>query len=193
MRSSLTSAEAAGLPLVSVLVPLYNHAPFIWRCLDSVLDDGYPHIELLVLDDGSTDDSLLVARQWADANAGKLAAFALSQQENQGISRTRNRLVRAARGAFIVNLASDDFLLPGGIAARLDFLHAHPGYLAVFGDALLVDANGRQLAQSCLRRLGHANPRALQRPDLLVDELILRWSLPGSIPALASAVTTNPS
>ena len=170
-------------PLVSVLVPSYNHARFIESTLDSVLEDGYARIELLVLDDGSHDGSAQLAQEWGRRNAGRLEAFKVWSQANSGLCATLNRLIQASRGEILVLLASDDRLVPGAIAHWLEAFEKNPGCLAVFGEANVIDDDGRMLHERCLGAHKPTDRVALADPTLRSWEIILRWPLCGSITA----------
>ncbi|MDP9227315.1 MAG: glycosyltransferase family 2 protein, partial [Actinomycetota bacterium] len=93
-------------PLVSVVIPAYNHARYIASTLDSVVREGYPNLEILVLDDGSTDQTFAAATAWAERN--QRIPIQVTQQENAGLTKTLNRLLEAANGDFVAYLASDD-------------------------------------------------------------------------------------
>lgn len=172
--------------LVSVLVPVYNQEKFITDCLDSVLAQDYPNIELVVLDDGSTDRSVAIATKWIDQNGNRLASAQIHQQENRGVSRAFNRLVALSKGDFVAPLAADDYLLQGGIRRRVEALEQHDAWLAVFGDCKVVDEESQVLSESGIAGLigpsRGSRKRALLHPKLIGLELILRWSIPG--PAL---------
>lgn len=105
-------------PWLSVLVPMYNVQPYLRECVGSVMRQWQPGIELLLLDDGSTDGTLALAealcKRWPDR------LRLLQQPANAGISEARNRLLQTAQGEFIWFLDSDDKLLPGALAG----LHA---------------------------------------------------------------------
>lgn len=168
-------------PLVSIIVPLYNHARYVEATLESFRSEGYPNLEIVILDDGSTDASFEIARRWLDAHPGAFQHVVLERQENQGITKTLNRLVGLSRGEFITMVASDDLLLPGGIQARLEVLGSRPDWLAVFGDARVIDGQGQTTAPSALEYIRGSNRRALERDDLRALELILRWAVPGPV------------
>jgi glycosyltransferase involved in cell wall biosynthesis len=174
-------------PLVSVLIPLFNHEQFIGECLESVLESGYPRIEVIVLDDGSSDASYEMASQWRRSHPDAFESFHLSRQNHSGHPSTLNRLVCRASGRYVAPLASDDLLLPGGLETRIESLNAHTEWLAVFGDCIVVDAHGRIVAKSGLEyspnrnRLLRANKAALSLASLINWELILRWSIPGPV------------
>lgn len=127
-------------PLVSVLVPTYNHARFIGSCIESVLAQSYPDWEMIVVDDGSTDATLEVAGRYGDERIRVLAA------PHRGIWRlheTYNTGLRAARGAFIGILEGDDLWLPRHLEAQVPLLDN--GVVLAFGRLLLATEDGRTM------------------------------------------------
>ena len=107
-------------PLVSILVPCCNAAPWLAATLESALAQTWPQCEILVVDDGSRDDSLALARRF---EARGVRVFA---QPNAGASAARNRALREAHGDFFQFLDADDLLAPGKIAAQLALLAGRP-------------------------------------------------------------------
>lgn len=170
-----------GQPLISVLIPLYNHATYINECLDSILQQGPERIELILIDDGSTDDGLVIAQRWKELHGSSFARIEFNRQQNAGITRTFDRLIRSSTGDVIMIVASDDVLLPDSIASRLALLQ-QPGVMAVFGDALPVDGAGKAIGTSAIGELGNPSSRAaLADPRTLPWELIFRWNIYGSV------------
>ncbi|MDO4331701.1 MAG: glycosyltransferase family 2 protein [Eubacteriales bacterium] len=94
--------------LVSIIVPVYNAEKYLNRCVDSILSQDYPHFELLLMNDGSTDSSGGIC----DAYAQKDARVRVVHKENTGVSDTRNRALDLARGEYIQFLDSDDWIVP---------------------------------------------------------------------------------
>src|SRR5215469_6859032 len=88
-------------PLISVVIVNYNYGRFLGDCVDSVLAQTYPNVEVIVVDDGSTDDSLMVLESYQDR-------IIIIRQNNQGVSRARNTGIRTSKGAWIAFLDSDD-------------------------------------------------------------------------------------
>ncbi|MCY1271262.1 poly-beta-1,6 N-acetyl-D-glucosamine synthase [compost metagenome] len=175
------NAQTTAMPLVSVLMPVFNHARFLEQGLQSVLDDGWPNIELVAIDDGSSDNSFEVMQAWLRDHGHRFARAVVSRQENAGIVRTLNRLVQAATGEYVILLASDDQLLPGGIESRLRHLQAHPDSLAVFGDSIGIGDDGDLKCNSVIRDRFGGNTESLGDPQRLALELILNWSVPGPV------------
>jgi glycosyltransferase involved in cell wall biosynthesis len=107
------------LPRVSVIIITYNHARLLPIAIDSVLTQTYPAIELIVVDDGSTDDTPTVMQQYA----GRVNYI---RQENRGVVAARNVGICAATGEFINFLDSDDFFLPAKIDRQMRVFKARP-------------------------------------------------------------------
>ena len=97
------------LPLISVIIPAYNARQTLERACDSVLNQAYSNLELIVIDDGSKDDTGLIL----DALAEKTKAIHAIHQENGGVCRARNTGIAAAKGEYIFFLDADDELVPG--------------------------------------------------------------------------------
>ena len=110
---------AARNPILSVLIPTYNYADFIEAAIQSVLDQAAQGVEILVVDDGSTDDTEAVLQP---LSTGRIRYL---KQANAGPSAARNFGMREARGDYFMFLDADDALLPGCISTTLDFLRRH--------------------------------------------------------------------
>ena len=164
-------------PLVSIIIPAFNHAPFVGQCLDSVVADDYPNKEIFVIDDGSSDGTLDVIESWADGHERAIRISVVSRP-NRGATRTLNELLSMARGELVLPIASDDYLLPGGVRALVAALAADPTCQAVFGDCVVVDKVGQMIFPSSLFAYRHTNRDWLVRR--LADELITNWTLAGS-------------
>jgi alpha-1,3-rhamnosyltransferase len=124
-------------PLVSVIIASYNHGPYIEASIESVLAQTYPHIELLVVDDGSSDDSVQRIRRLQAVHG-----FDFQVQANQGLSRTLNAAIGRARGSLIAPFGSDDVMLPGRIAAQVAYLAGKPEVGICAGGIQEIDAHG---------------------------------------------------
>jgi glycosyltransferase involved in cell wall biosynthesis len=108
-------------PLVSVIIPTYNRAAYLQKALQSVKEQTYQCLEIIVIDDGSTDDTGKMLENYG----GQLSYF---YQENRGISGARNAGIKRARGEFIAFLDSDDYWLPDKTAQQLALFKQHPEY-----------------------------------------------------------------
>lgn len=95
-------------PLISVIIPAYNVAPFLPRCLDSLLSQTWQHFELIVVDDGSTDDTAAIV----DAYAARDPRVHVLHQQNGGVSSARNAGLAASHGELIGFADGDDWVKP---------------------------------------------------------------------------------
>lgn len=181
-----------GAPLVSVLVPLYNHEQFVGQTLQSVAAQSYPHIELLVLDDGSTDGSYERAERFVNESGARFERVCLWRQPNAGVTRTLNRLFDAARGDIAMPIGSDDLLLPDGVLDRVRALDAAPGAVALFTDCIVIDDEGRQVYGSGIRDLYGGNPAALAAGRGLALSLMAHWCVPGGVLSLRREAFADP-
>jgi glycosyltransferase involved in cell wall biosynthesis len=127
-------------PLVTVVTPSYNQAPFLAETLDSVLAQDYPAVELIVVDDGSTDDSVAIIERYAD----RLAWW--TQQPNAGQVAALNKGFARAGGTYLTWINSDDTLLPGALARLVAALEADPELALVYGDSLFIDGDSQEVA-----------------------------------------------
>jgi glycosyltransferase involved in cell wall biosynthesis len=112
---------------VSVVVKAYNHAAYIRQTIQSVLDQSFRDFELLITDDGSTDDTVAIAEGFTDPRI-HLQALA----ENMGISAAMNATISIASGEYVAILNSDDWALPHRLERQVAFLDEHPDIAAVF-------------------------------------------------------------
>jgi glycosyltransferase involved in cell wall biosynthesis len=133
------SATRARDPLVSVIVPCYNGAAFLEQALRSALAQSYPKVEVVVVDDGSTDSSAEIARRFP---------VRYIRQENRGLCEARNRGIRESKGSYLVFLDADDRLQPQAIATGLGALTLRPDCAMAVGDHVFIAANGSYLANS---------------------------------------------
>lgn len=175
--------HAAARPLVSVLIPAYNHERFVQHCLDSVLEDPYPAKEIVIIDDGSTDRTGEKIAEWIKAQ-GHLLRVEYVQRENRGISAAWNELAARARGEFLRLCASDDYLLPGGLEAQVRYLQTHPSKRVVVGDSIVVDQYANKLHDSGMRDLHHADKRLYSSDEGIRRAVISQWAIGGPVALL---------
>lgn len=165
-------------PQVSVCIGVYNQARFITACLDSVLQDGYPNLQICLINDGSTDESATLIRDWMRQHPEVDVRY--EDQRHLGLTATYNRLIRLAQGTHIAWLDGDDVLTQGGIQARLTYLETHRNKAAVFGDSCVIDIRGNVIHETAYHSLRWASRRLFTTDEGLKKQLLLRWSMPGS-------------
>ncbi|MGQ0603596.1 MAG: glycosyltransferase family 2 protein, partial [Anaerolineales bacterium] len=126
---------ALPLPRLSIITPSFNQAQFLEATLRSVLDQHYPNLEYLVIDGGSTDDSVAIIQRYAD----RLAYWV--SEKDRGQSDAINKGLARATGEIVAWLNSDDTYLPGALAAQAGYLCAHTDVEVVYGDCVYTDAD----------------------------------------------------
>jgi len=130
------------LPLVSIVTPAYNQGSFLRATMESVLAQDYPALEYIVIDDGSSDDSLAVAQAVAAEHPGRVTVLS---QPNAGQAATLNRGWSVCRGDILGYLSSDDCLLPGAVAAVVAALQSRPEVSVAYCDFWLIGSTGERL------------------------------------------------
>jgi glycosyltransferase involved in cell wall biosynthesis len=135
--------------LVSVIIPTYNRARLVGLAVESVLAQDYPEIEIVVIDDGSTDDTL---KTIAKAYGSHPKVRCLSKT-NGGVSSARNMGIRECRGEFVAFLDADDAWLPGKLSLQLESLRRFPLAGMVWTDMAAVDGGGRLVHERYLRKM----------------------------------------
>lgn len=120
------------LPLVSIVIPSYNHGGYLKAAIDSVLAQDYPNIELIVIDDGSTDASPAILASYA-------SRFHWEIQANQGQVATLNRAWLMSRGDILGYLSADDLLLPAAVSRAVRCLEQNPDAVLAYCDFNLID------------------------------------------------------
>lgn len=135
-------------PLVSIIIPAYNHESFIEGAVRSALAQNYPNLELLVLDDGSTDNTYARLQQLRPACEKRFARVVFATQSNAGTAVTMSRLVAQCRGKYISACASDDEYLPACISTQVAVLEAHPGAVQTLPDNYFIAPDGTRLERA---------------------------------------------
>lgn len=137
---------------VSVIVPSYNHARYVTATIDSILHQTYKDIELIVVDDGSKDDSPRILQALAEKYGFRLVCKA-----NEGVCKTLNLGVSSAAGELICFLASDDTMPPSRIAEQVELMEKMPDVDVIGGANAIMDDDGKILGRKNPRYLGYLN------------------------------------
>lgn len=129
----MTHSSSFEVPLVSVVIPCYNHGNFLGETIESVLQQSYSNIEIIVVDDGSTDNTKNVASRYPQVK--------YIFQENQGLSAARNAGVKQCKGDFVVFSDADDLLLSHALEYNITILQADPKLAFVSGAYELINTD----------------------------------------------------
>jgi glycosyltransferase involved in cell wall biosynthesis len=134
------------MPRVSVVCCIYNAEKYLRSSLDSLLQQTYSDLEVLLIDDGSTDNSLAIAREYFDRNSHFRL---LTNDTNYGLAVARNRGVFAARGDYVAIHDADDVSLPNRISEQVDYLDAHLDITVLGAHAIKIDPEGDHVGFLC--------------------------------------------
>jgi glycosyltransferase involved in cell wall biosynthesis len=126
--------------LVSIVIPCHNQAQFLAESIESALSQTYPNVEVVVVDDGSTDNTPRVVKHYPEVE--------LVSQHRRGLSAARNTGLRCSSGSYVVFLDADDRLVPEAVARGLACIHARPERALTWGGYRLIDVDGGFLSEA---------------------------------------------
>lgn len=163
-------------PLVSIVIPCYNHAQFVQETIQSVIDQDYENIELIIIDDGSKDNSVEVIQEMIPACEERFVRFEFRYRPNKGLCATLNEALEWCEGEYFSPLASDDIALPHKTSFLLK-KHQQYDAAVVFGSARKFNSEneGKDLLLNCEHTLKSlmfiknipAAPASLMRVDAM--------------------------
>lgn len=132
-------------PLVSVLIPAYNHEIYIQETIESIINQTYLNIELIILDDGSKDKTWEKITELKPKCENRFVKSHFETKQNEGTCITLNKLLKLSSGEFVYIIASDDLTKPQAIEKEVKFLQDNPDYALAVGDNEYVDSMGKQI------------------------------------------------
>ena len=158
-------------PEVSVIIPVYNQSKFIDKAIESVLKQSYQDFEIIVINDGSTDNTESMVQSFID-----LRIRYIFHEKNLGISEARNTGIRNSRGKYIALLDADDEFLPEKLDMQVNLLRNEPSNVGVVcAWSFNIDENGNYISKRCLpRKEGNIFEDLLSTNYLSVPALLIR-------------------
>lgn len=139
--TTMTSRQS--LPLVSVIMPVHNTEKFLAEAIQSIVDQTYSNLELLVVDDASTDNSLKIAKQFAKKYPQIVKSYRTPKQTNSAGNGATNYGLQFARGEFIARMDADDIAHPERIAKQVQYMRKHPQVIVCGTQAQVIDGDGK--------------------------------------------------
>jgi glycosyltransferase involved in cell wall biosynthesis len=163
--------------LVTVIIPCFNQGHFVSYAIESILAQTYLLYEIIVVNDGSSDDTVHVVEAYEDV--------LLINQPNQGVSKARNNGLKKSSGEYVIFLDADDCLLPGALALLVNFLETNPAFGYVSGHVEIIDGDGKITDRPPCEK-----PQGNHYKQLLLGNYIYS---PGAVMYRASVFTTEPA
>ena len=157
-------------PRVSVIIPTYNRAQFIEAAIVSVLEQTFSDYEIIIVDDGSTDNTRQVVEPYLDR-----AQYVY--QENGGAGMARNHGLRLARGEYIAFLDSDDLFMPHKLERQIAYLEANPAVGLVYAGHEFIHEDGRYFSTQRVRTADAAYPRLMADCRIALPSVLVRRSV----------------
>lgn len=137
----IPSAQSDLIPMLSIVMPLYNAAPFVGEAIQSILNQSFKDFELIIIDDGSTDNSLKIAQSFSDKRIR-----IIHNDRNRGIVYTRNRGLQEMKGRYFAPFDADDIAHPDKFSIQLEFMEKHPEFGLVGTWAHHIDPQGNKIS-----------------------------------------------
>jgi alpha-1,3-rhamnosyltransferase len=128
-------------PLVSVVIPCYNHEKYVQDTIKSVLNQSYRNIELIIIDDGSKDSSVEKIQQMLEECKNRFSRFEFRSRPNKGLSATLNEAIEWSRGKYFSAIASDDLMLENKTSTQVKVLEENDQVVALFGSVNYINEN----------------------------------------------------
>lgn len=135
---------------MSIVIPCYNHENFVQDCIQSVIDQTYENIELIIIDDGSKDNSILKIQEMVEKCLNRFKRFEFRYRPNKGLSATLNEALQWCKGTYFSVIASDDILINYKISRQVYYLESNLEFAGVFGAFQVIDNNG--VVINCIKR-----------------------------------------
>jgi len=148
------------LPLVSIVALCYNHEKFVQECLTSILNQSYPNIELIIIDDHSGDESVPVIKKWIDEH--NYSCRFIEHQTNLGLAATLNEALSLIRGDYYHPLSCDDVIMPEKTLVQVEtFLQSKTNYAVVYSDIFTINESSEIISDSVFHSRGWTSPEMI--------------------------------
>ena len=147
-------------PLVTVGIPNYNYSRYIIGTLKSVDEQNYENIEIIIVDDCSTDNSVNIIEEWINAYEGNRKINFIKNKENLGLTKVCNLVLNNAAGKYFQPLDADDIILPQKISRQVNLLEANINAAFIYSNASVIDEKGNILEEDYLTRI-HYNKESM--------------------------------
>ena len=163
-------------PLVSVLIPVFNAGNFLVPAIESIFNQTLKNLEIIAIDDGSTDNSLAILKSLAKKDK-RLRVY--KNPKNLNIANTLNRAIKLAKGQYLARMDADDIASENRLKLQIEYLRSHPGTVIVGGQCQTIDIDGKSLGhknfpltdKKIKQSLFEYNP--IQHPTIVINKKII--------------------
>lgn len=146
-------------PLVSIVVPCYNHEIYIEECIKSLIGQTYKNIEILLIDDCSFDNSVAKIEAWLVTLENRFTrVLFIRNKENIGVVKSINTMITYSNGKYIKLLSGDDMLFPGAINALVTYLEIHETYGVVYSNHIVCEADDKYDVEYLIKKEVRKSP-----------------------------------
>jgi glycosyltransferase involved in cell wall biosynthesis len=142
-------------PLVTIGIPNYNYGHFISEALNSVVKQTYPNIELIIVDDVSSDNSIEIIENWIRSYTGKIQINFIKNKKNLGLTKVCNIILDNASGKYFQPLDADDILLPEKIERQVAILENSPNTAMVYSNVMVINDSGKVINPDYCSRINY--------------------------------------
>ncbi|MFX5323063.1 glycosyltransferase [Acinetobacter baumannii] len=142
-------------PLVSIVIPCYNHEKYVQDCIKSVIAQTYQNIELIIIDDGSKDESVEKIQQLVSQCQERFVRFEFRHRSNKGLCATLNEALEWCQGQYYSAIASDDEMISHKTKYQVDFLEKHLECVALLGGVILINDSGKEIKKASRKESNH--------------------------------------
>lgn len=143
------------IPLVSIGIPNYNYAHYIIDTLESVAKQSYQNIELIVVDDLSTDGSIELIENWIEKYKGPIKISFIKNTKNGGLTKACNQILKAAKGKYFQTLDADDLLLPDKIEKQVKVIERFKNVALIYSNIAIINESGKIISDDYLGRINY--------------------------------------
>jgi alpha-1,3-rhamnosyltransferase len=147
--------EAGNIPLITIGIPNYNYAHYIIEAIESAVNQDYSNIELIIVDDSSTDNSVEVIEKWIENYKGSVPVKLIKNKNNLGLSGTCNVILKNASGKYYQTLDADDKIFLNKISQQVEILNLNENAALIYSNVCVIDEKGTMSGKDYLERINY--------------------------------------
>ncbi len=158
-------------PKITIIAVCFNQEKWVEETLNSILQQNYPDIQLIIADDGSTDTSKQIIRNWIKGNAPH--TMFIDHEKNMGLTKNINSTLPFIQGDFFQIFGCDDIMLPHKISWQVKLFEENPSVGVIYSDMQIIDADGQKRGESYFEKHTYKKPMSGNIYEELIDRFII--------------------